>query len=213
MIVDNPIVLWLHAARFIAPSISQSGRSPCCANPWLFPMSDDLHNNPDLWDGEVLYLPAPTGRSAMIRAVEMYWRRQCDGKRFPTRGDIDPLDLGPLLLPYLSLVAIEADPLRVQYRLVGTEVARFYGGEMRGKWVHEIDTWPKQDIMDTHETYQRIIDHSAPQFGLSLIEWQERPDHIFEFARFPIAEDGVNITHCLGVDDFTMIEPARGRAV
>lgn len=176
-------------------------------------MSDHLHTTPDLWDGEVLYLPAPTGRSDMIRAVQDYWQRQCAGKRYPARGDIDPLGLGSVLLPYLSLVSIEAAPLRVQYRLVGTEVARFYGGEMRGKWVHEMEIWPAQDIIDTHETYQRILDQTAPQFGLSLIEWQERKDHIFEFARFPISDDGHSITHCLGIDDFTMIEPARGRAV
>ena len=53
----------------------------------------------------------------------------------------------------------------------------------------------------------------VPNFGLSLIEWQGRPDHVFEFARFPISEDGEMVTHCLGVDDFTMIEPARGRAL
>ena len=176
-------------------------------------MTETLHQNPQLWDGEVLYLPTPTGRSAMIGAARAYWERQRGGRRFPTRRDIDPLDLGPTLLPYLSLVAIAQDPFGVQYRLVGTEVARFYGAEMRGKWVHEIDIWPEQDIEDTHETYRRIVDCAEPQFGLSLIHWQERSDHIFEFARFPISDHGATITHCLGIDDFTMIEPARGRAV
>ena len=176
-------------------------------------MSDDLHNNPDLWDGEVIYLPAPTGRSEMIGLAQAYWLKQCHGKRFPARRDIDPLALGSVLLPYLSLASIETPPLRVQYRLVGTEVARFYGGEMRGKWVHELEMWPAQDVIDTHETYQRILDQAAPQYGLSLIEWQERPDHIFEFARFPISDNGETITHCLGIDDFSMIEPMRGRGI
>lgn len=176
-------------------------------------MSEHLYNNPDLWDGEVLYLPAPTGRSAMTLAAQAYWEKQRAGKIYPARGDIDPLALGPCLLPYLSMVSISREPFGVQYRLVGTEVARFYGGEMRGKWVHEMEIWPEQDIHDTHETYRRIIHLAEPQFGLSLIQWQDRNDHIFEFARFPISDDGETITHCLGVDDFTMIEPARGRAV
>lgn len=176
-------------------------------------MTEALYQNPELWDGEVLYLPAPTGRSAMIFTVQTYWQRQRAGKLYPSRSDIDPLALGPVLLPYLSLTSISRDPFGVQYRLVGTEVARFYGAEMRGKWVHEIDIWPEQDIRDTHETYRRVVDQAAPQYGLSLIEWQERRDHIFEFARFPISDDGTTITHCLGLDDFTMIEPARGRAI
>lgn len=177
-------------------------------------MNESYFTDPSLWDGEVLYLPQPTGRSQMIATVHAYWHSRRGGKKFPTRGDIDPLALGPALLPYLSLATIERVPFRVQYRLVGTEVAHFYGAEMRGRWVDQMnDIWPHQDIVDTHETYQRIIESGAPQFGLSLIEWQERADHIFEFARFPIAEDGTTITHCLGLDDFTMIEPARGRAV
>jgi len=177
-------------------------------------MNDAHLIDPTLWDGEVLYLPEPTGRSAMVTAVRDYWESRRAGRPFPARGDIDPLALSPHLLPYLSLVTIERDPFRVQYRLVGTEVARFYGAEMRGKWVDQMNgVWPDQDIQDTHETYQRIIDGARPQFGLSLIQWQERNDHIFEFARFPIADDGATITHCLGLDDFTMIEPTRGRAV
>jgi hypothetical protein len=177
-------------------------------------MNDDRRFDPSLWDGEVLYLTEPTGRSEMVAIVRRYWEERRAGQLFPGRGEIDPLALGPAVLPYLSLVTIQRDPFRVQYRLVGTEVARFYGAEMRGKWVDQLsDLWPDQDIRDTHETYRRILDLGMPQYGLSLIEWQERRDHVFEFARFPIADDGSTITHCLGIDDFTMIEPARGRAV
>lgn len=186
-------------------------------------MSDKSDKNagadhPDPWDhsrwnGEVLYLPVPTGRSQLILAGQAYWEQQRAGNRFPRRGDIDPLDLGATLLPYLSIAAIQPDPFRVQYRLVGTEVARFYGAEMRGKWLDEVDIWPLQDIEDTHDTYRRVLDRAKPLFGLSLIEWQERPDHVFEFARFPISDDGRTVTHCLGIDDFTTIEPTRGRGV
>lgn len=175
-------------------------------------MHDTVHMNPASWDGEVHYLPQPTGRSNMIGIVQAYWLRQCLGKSFPARADIDPLYLG-LVLPYLSLTLIQPEPFRVQYRLVGTEVARFYGGEMRGKWVDEMTIWPTQDIIDTHETYRRIFEERAPNYGLSLIGWEERDDHVFEFARFPISEDGITITHCLGIDDFSMIEPPRSRAI
>ena len=148
----------------------------------------------------------------MIATVQAYWKRQCLGKTFPARADIDPLYLAGVL-PYLSLVTIQPEPFRVQYRLVGTEVARFYGAEMRGKWVDEMTSWPAQDIIDTHDTYRRIFEQRIPNYGLSLIGWEDRDDHIFEFARFPISEDGTNVTHCLGIDDFTTIEPPRGRAI
>ncbi|MBK8157601.1 MAG: PAS domain-containing protein [Rhodospirillaceae bacterium] len=168
--------------------------------------------DPANWKGEVHYLPGPTGRSDMIATVQAYWMRQCFGKTFPARADIDALYLGGVL-PYLSLATIQPEPFRVQYRLVGTEVARFYGAEMRGKWVDEMTIWPAQDIVDTHDTYRRIFEQRVPNYGLSLIGWGDRDDHVFEFARFPISEDGINVTHCLGIDDFTMIEPPSGRAL
>ncbi|WP_374381573.1 PAS domain-containing protein [Dongia sp.] len=175
-------------------------------------MSDPKLDDPTTWDGEVLYLPAPTGRSELIGIVQDYWQQKCFGRTYPTRADIDPLQLGKVL-PYLSLTIFQPAPFRVQYRLAGSEVVRFYGAEMRGKWVDEITIWPPQDIIDTMDTYRRIHYDKVPNFGLSLIEWQGRKDHVFEFARFPISEDGEMVTHCLGVDDFTMIEPPRARAL
>jgi hypothetical protein len=157
------------------------------------------------WEGEILYLPAPSGRSAMIARVRDYWRQRCAGGRLPKRGEIDPLELKEVL-PYLSIIEYGEVP-RIKFRLIGTELARFYGRDVTGKWLDEIPHWEEADIVDTQAVYRRVLEMAGPVYGLSLCLWEEDPDHVFEFACFPLSEDGRNITHCFGVDDYTMIAP------
>ncbi|TDQ80849.1 PAS domain-containing protein [Dongia mobilis] len=169
------------------------------------------------WDGEILYLPEPTGQSAMIAQVRDYWRAQCRDGRFPRRGDIDPLGLRGVL-PYLSIMEFapptpRGDPFRIKFRLVGSELARFYGSEVTGKWLDEIPDWSDVDTADTLAVFRRVYDSAAPVYGLSLCLWEENPDHVFEFGCFPLSEDGRNVTHCLGIDDYTMIAPRPPRAI
>jgi len=104
-------------------------------------------------------------------------------------------------------------PFRVKFRLVGTELARFYGREVGGKWLDEIHDWSDIDIIDTLQVFRRVFETASPVFGLSLCLWDENPDHMFEFGCFPLSEDGREVTHCLGIDDYTMIAPRPSRAI
>ncbi len=165
------------------------------------------------WGGEVKYLEAPTGDSAMIVAIHDYWTRLRGDRAFPSRAEIDPVALKQHL-PYLSVTEIQPEPFRIRYRLVGTEVARLYNGEMRGRWVDELgDVWPAQDVIDVTEIFARMCRSRRPLYALSLIQWQGRLDNVFEMARFPLSEDGVTITGSLGIDDFTMVTRPQPRAL
>lgn len=164
------------------------------------------------WEGEILYLPAPSGKSAMIARMRDYWLARCDDGRFPQRRAIDPLDLREVL-PYLSIIEYGATAARIKFRLVGTELARFYGREVTGKWLDEIPDWGAEDIVDTQAVYRRVHELASPVYGLSLCLWEENPDHVFEFGCFPLSDDGRSITHCLGIDDYTMIAPRPRRGL
>jgi hypothetical protein len=162
------------------------------------------------WEGEILYLPAPSGKSAMIGRVREYWRARCGVSKLPRRADIDPLDLRDVL-PYLSVMEYADPPFRLKFRLIGTELARFYGCDVSGKWIDEIAEWAPEDIVDTVAVFRRVYDLGVPVYGLSLCTWENNPDHIFEFACFPLSDDGRNITHCLSIDDYTMVAARSGR--
>lgn len=165
------------------------------------------------WGGEVKYLEAPTGNSSMIVAIHDYWDRLRGSRAFPSRVEIDPVDLKQHL-PYLSITEIQPEPFRIRYRLVGTEIARFYNGEMRGRWVDELgDVWPAQDVIDVTEVFSRLYRARTPLFALSLIHWEGHLNNVFELARFPLSEDGVTVTGSLGIDDFSMITPPLPRAI
>jgi hypothetical protein len=123
------------------------------------------------------------------------------------RRDIDPVEFQPWL-PYLSLIEIHPDDgndgVRVRYRLVGTEVARFAEEDFSGRWLHETG-WPPHIIAVNAALYRRAREARAPVFGLSRVDWDKRKDYSFEWGLFPLSEDGHDITGCLSVDDFTAI--------
>jgi hypothetical protein len=165
------------------------------------------------WGGEVKYLAEPTGNSAMITDVRKYWNDLRGDRAFPSRAEIDPVALKQHL-PYLSIAEIQPEPFRIRYRLVGTEVARFYNGEMRGRWVNELgDIWPAQDVIDVTEAFAKLCREHVPLFALSLIMWEGHLNNVFELARFPLSEDGITITGSIGIDDFTTIARPQPRAL
>jgi hypothetical protein len=42
-------------------------------------------------------------------------------------------------------------------------------------------------------------------FGLSVVNWQGKPGQVFEWALFPLG--GETITHCLSLDNLSVISP------
>jgi hypothetical protein len=160
------------------------------------------------WIGEILYLSEPTGRSEMIADVGRHWAEARGAARFPKRGNIDPTAIYHSL-PYLSIMQYQHQPYRVQFRLVGNEVARLYGGKVAGRWLDEMN-WAPQDLADTTAIYRRLYEVAAPIYGLSYTNFEAKADRVFEWAVFPLSEDGEHVTHALSIDDYTMVTP-RGR--
>jgi hypothetical protein len=73
--------------------------------------------------------------SGMIQRMAGYLARKRGDRPLSSRADIDPTEIREFL-PYVVLVDIQDDPLRVYYRLVGTRIAEFYG-EFTGTWMHD----------------------------------------------------------------------------
>ena len=171
-------------------------------------MADDRGDQD--WDGEILYLKAPTGRSKMIALVHNHWETLRGQRHFPTRGEIDPTVIYTCL-PYISVMQYQHEPYRVQFRLVGNEVSRLYGGNVQGRWLDEMG-WAPHDVADTADIYRRLYQGGAPMFGLSYTDYQSKADRIFEWAVFPLSEDGERVTHALSIDDYTMVTPRKPRS-
>ena len=74
--------------------------------------------------------------AADIVAFYRYWDSKRRGRRMPSRADIDPAEIVPLL-PGITLIDVLADVGGFAYRLVGTREVAMRGRDPTGKSVSE----------------------------------------------------------------------------
>lgn len=135
--------------------------------------------------------------SDMIRRMAAYLARKRGERAMASRDDIDPLELREYL-PYVVLVDIQAAPLKVFYRLVGTRIAEFYG-EFTGTWMHERPiSEPYRKIAEN--IYRTLVETKAPVYGAT--EMRTRYDAVvsYEWGYFPLSSDGKTVTGGLEIE-------------
>ena len=140
-------------------------------------------------------------RSTRIRSFDSYWRSVCGDRDFPAKHDIDPTEIKSIL-PYVKIAEIHEHPLRIRYRLVGTELCRVYNENYTGKWLHETLWGPL--ISQYEKIYQKVLARRMPIFGIGQIEWAGRI-MTYEWGKWPLSEDGVTIAYCVGMEDYVQI--------
>ena len=67
-----------------------------------------------------------------------YWDQKRAGRRWPTRGDVDPLEMR-FALGNIDLVEITYDPMAFFFRISGSNIDRDEGFNMQGK---TLDDYP-----------------------------------------------------------------------
>lgn len=88
----------------------------------------------------------------------------------PDRRDIDPVEIGPGLLPNVALVDVIDGGRRFRNRLVGTAIIDRWGFETTGLFLDEI--MREGDYRDfIHELYRDACRHRAPVYSSSLFRW------------------------------------------
>jgi hypothetical protein len=102
----------------------------------------------------------PETQDDALKRLYVYWTERRKGKRYPSRGDIDPLEFG-YALGRVSLVEVLEGPRRFRYRLVSTSLTARLGYEMTGKFLEEI---PESDM----RRYTERLYAAAVERGISL---------------------------------------------
>ena len=104
-----------------------------------------------------------------LLALLRYWLIKRGTRPLPSRRDIDPVEIGPELLPNLMLADLLDRGTHVRFRLVGTAVVkrlgsdptgRYLDGEMRGAWFDQLGS-----------LYRLVYAERAPVFAESEIQW------------------------------------------
>jgi hypothetical protein len=97
-----------------------------------------------------------------LRMLYRYWDERRGTRRWPSRSDIDPLDLKPLLgrLVLLETVRDGDAPPRFRYRLFGTAFVDWFGFDMTGRM---IDDWPAPEYRAVmNASYRDLVATGRP---------------------------------------------------
>jgi hypothetical protein len=104
-----------------------------------------------------------------LGALYRYWNRRRGERRMPDRRDIDPLELGPALLPHIGLMDIVNGGARVRYRLLGTAIVDRFGSDPTGKFMDEVMSGTYSEYI--HSLYRELVRARAPVFSESVFRW------------------------------------------
>lgn len=132
-------------------------------------------------------------RHPQLQLLYDYWRERRAGRRFPSRADIDPVDL-KFALGNVTLIDVLRDPLRFRFRLAGSLFAQRIGMDLTGKLVDEIpDPEYRAQVL---QVYTRMAETGEPTIALSERLFDGEPRK-FETLRLPLSDDGEMVTMLL----------------
>lgn len=127
--------------------------------------------------------------------LRAYWDGLKRGGRLPSRDDIDPSDLVPVL-PVMFLIDVLA-PGGYRYRLVGTEVVAGMGYDMTGQLVSRAYAGP--DWNEIRKDYEFVVENRRP--CLTINDVTLRPVNLRKVYRrllLPLAADGETVDILMG---------------
>ncbi|GAB2177740.1 PAS domain-containing protein [Dongia sp. agr-C8] len=135
-------------------------------------------------------------RSPRIRALYDYWKSKCNDVVPPPRSAIEPAEIRPLL-PYLLLTELSAEPFGIAYRLVGTAVVRWHGEDFTGREHGSVASLSESGI---EGSYRQAVATKAPVFGRTALYAGDRSWIAFDYAVFPLSDNGKTVNKCLAIE-------------
>ena len=124
-----------------------------------------------------------------------YWRSLATSG-LPGRQHIDPIAMGPALLPHMFLADVLDGGQRFRWRLIGTQIVRFAGTDDTGQGL-EVTIAPRmRDTIIGH--YRQVVRERRPLCHRSEFTGRDRRVYRYERLLLPIAADGTTIDMILG---------------
>ena len=146
---------------------------------------------------------APDFRSARVAALYRYWRSRRLGA-LPMRADIEPADIKSLL-PFVTIVDLQADPFRVFYRLVGTAVVHASGMDFTGTYLDELafDICATPDLI---RAYRAVSESRWPGLGMAFAQITHQTALDVEYLICPLGDAEGAVRQCLVIEDYVAKE-------
>lgn len=138
----------------------------------------------------------------MLAAVHAYWSAKRGDRPMPARADMDPLELRDYL-GWIAILDVLEDGSDFHYRLVGTKVVHYFGGDGTGKTISETFGDQGPDIVGgVIGTYRRAALKCLPVRVHSDVPWREGNRGVFDSIHLPLSDDGVTANMVMSVFTF-----------
>ncbi len=135
-----------------------------------------------------------------------YWLSRSRNGCLPSRADINPCDF-PRLLPLISLIDVDLVHKRFRVRLAGTRLREYYGRDITGIHLDEVDYGSKIDYWLT--AFHRVAFEGRPAQGI-VRSAGDHKEHLAQFwIKLPLSEDGKTVSMILSYDVFLPVTQAK----
>ena len=139
--------------------------------------------------------------STLLRDLMQYWESRRGDDLMPSRRDVDPVSIPPLL-PYVFMVDVADCPLDFSYRLLGTGIVANSQRDYTGERLVDIPSQaPPSQIWNLYESTVR---NKSPRC-LFVPLLNKLGAHV-EMLAMPLSQDGFNINILLGGISFDLID-------
>ncbi len=106
---------------------------------------------------------------ATLGALFRYWDSQRRGRKMPARQDIDPIAMGPKLLPHLMLCEVTEHGNEIRFRLVGTSLVKRLGFDPTGQLLADLRQSDYVDFLG--KLLRQAHAEAAAVYGESSFRW------------------------------------------
>lgn len=142
--------------------------------------------------------------SSLIRHVHDYWNAKRGAHALPSWSDIDPAEI-TRLLPNILVVAVEHDPMRFLFRLVGTQVVEFRG-DPTGHYIDSVPWNTPATRASVQTSYEMVVASRAPVFAEIEIRAVSGAHRRIFGGVWPLAPaPDAPIDRCIAAEDYSAI--------
>ena len=153
----------------------------------------------------------PGDLASPLREIRDYWASKCGDRAMPRRADIDPLDLPPQHMPFLSILEVLPDRQDFRFRVIGTGITERLGRDSTGKTVREVYATADHETREWMlETYQAVVTHKRPVLKRGTLRMVQKEFVDFEAVHLPLSEDGERVSMLFGRTHFLDRRPHKG---
>jgi hypothetical protein len=143
---------------------------------------------------------------ARLHSVLSYWSGKRGARPMPSRRDIDPLELGPTVLPHLMLVDVEPGP-RFRYRLFGTAVSEAFGTDATGQYIDAVMVGEYREFL--LRLYSDLVTMKKPIYSTSIYGTKLDTKMWTQRLMLPLSSDGNAVDMVLACQVFLHGSPLR----